>query len=542
MIESDRGLEQLAASGVTREQLLKGALGLVATSSLGGLIAACGGSDSASKSTAGTPATSSPRRGGTLTLALSDTAESERLDPATPSVATQYVLVGLVYNALTSIDYQTWDLTPALAESWESSRGLRRWTFKLRSGVTFHDGSPLTAKDVVWSVRRVLDKSVGSSAYERARMTLRPDGLKAVDATTVSIDLIEPDSLLPLLLGRPEFAIVKDGTNDFTVATSIGTGPFKLKSWQAATSWEVERNPDYWESGLPYLDGVRQVSSSEPAALVQGVVAGDFGLAGEVDFASADRYKDDGSLQLLTFPRGISRVLVMDCSVKPFSDERVRTAFKLAMQRDIAIDSVYHGLADPTSDIVVPSGTDFYPPDLGVRPYDPEQAKSLLGQAGYPDGIDVELMTSQVVSGMSDLAVTYSQTAKAAGIRATIKQAAPETYWDKVWLTRPFYTTYWQSNFPPDSLWFMYGPNATYNEAKLKIDEFTDIFGQILRTDDKAAQIDLTQRAQAIAADKWGHIIPGVVRSPWLASTKLHGVQGDPTYHRVKLTKAYLSA
>lgn len=542
---SEEAIERLARESMTRQQMLRGALGIAATTAFGGVIAGCGGSDSSSGGSPASKAASDsaePRRGGVLTVALSDTAESESLDPALTSVATQYVLAGLLYNTLTSVDYRDWSLSPSLAESWEPARGFRRWQFKLRKGITFHDGSPLTAKDVVWTMRRILDKNVGSSAYDRAQKTMTADGVKAVDDSTVVIELVRPDALLPMLFARVQTAIVKDGTREFAVPTAIGTGPFKLKSWQAAKSWEVERNPDYWESGLPYLDGVRQVANSESTALVQGVVAGDFGLAGEVDFASASRYKDGGDVQLLTFPMAISRVIVMDCSVKPFSDERVRTAFKLSMERDVANTSVYQGLADPTSDIVVPSGNDWYPPDLGVRAYDPEQAKSLLAQAGYGDGIDIELTTSQVYSGMSDLAVAFAQTAKPAGIRATIKQWAADTYWDKVWLTKPFYTTYWQSSFPPDNLWFMYGPDGSFNEAKLKLDEFPETFEQILRTDDTSKQIELSQRAHELAAEKWGHVIPGVVRSPWLANNKLHGVEGDPAYFRIKLTKAFLEA
>ena len=333
--------------------------------------------------------------------------------------------------------------------------------------------------------------------------------------------------------------IVKEGTDKFTVDTAIGTGPFKLKSWQAATSWEVERNPNYWETDLPYLDGVREVVNTESAARVQGVLSGDFGLAEEIDYSSAKSLMSDPQAQVLAFEKGVVRILVTDCSVKPWTDERVRMAFKLAMNRDIAVQSVYQGLATATSDINLLPSDPYYPPDLGVRAYDPEKARSLLAEAGYPDGMDVELMTSNVYGGMPDLAVTYAQTAQQAGIRATIKQAAAATYWDKIWMVRPFYTTYWQPNYPPDDLWYMYGPKSVYNEAKLDMPVFAQLFDQVLRTGDTQKQIELTQQGHLIAADKWAHIIPAVCKSPWLASPKLKGVQGDPSMFRVRLKRAY---
>lgn len=522
---------------LTRREVLSGAIGLAAGATLLG-VAGCGGDESPGEAGAGE--SGEPTRGGVITLAITNTSASETLDPATVDVTSEYALFGLLYNTLTNLNYRDWSLTPGLAESWEPNADLTEWQFKLRRGVTFHDGKPLTAKDVVWTLRRILDTAVGSSAYTRAAKTMVPNGIKAVDDSTVLISLAQPDSLLPIFLARPHLSIVKEGVERFSAATSIGTGPFKLKSWEAATSWEVERNPDYWENGLPYLDGVRQVINTESAARVQGVKAGDFDLAEEVDFASAKPLEGDANVALLRFPKGICRIIIMDATVPPFTDKRVRNAFKFAMNRELAMESVYQGFASPTSDVVVPSNDPYYPPDLDVRPYDPEQAKSLLAQAGYPDGVDVELLTSQVFSAMPDLAITFSQSAKEAGIRVNVNQWAAETYWDKVWFSKPFYTSYQQSDFPPDLLWRLYTPDASYNEAKLEMPQFTELFTKILGTNDRSEQIGHTQEALALAAEEWGYVIPAVPESPWPANPKLKGVEGDPPYYRVRLTRAYL--
>jgi peptide/nickel transport system substrate-binding protein len=528
-------------TGLTRRQVMLGAVGLAAAPVLLKFGAACGGSPSGGTSASATAA-GTPRRGGILTVAITDTTASESLDPAKGFVASMYVLTGLLYNTLTNVNYLDWSVKPELAESWEPNADFTQWQFNLRKGVTFADGSPLTAKDVVWTMQRILDPKVGSSELIRAQMTMTPDGLKAVDDSTLLIKLKGPDSLLPVLVGRMNWAIVKNGTDQFDVNTAVGSGPFKLKSWRAGTSWEVERNPSYWETGLPYLDGVREVVNAESAARVQGVLSGEFGLAEEIDYASAKSLANSSEAQLLAFMKGVVRVIVFDCSVKPWTDERVRMAFKLAMDRNVAVQSVYQGLATATSDINLLPDDPYYPPELGVRPYDPEQAKSLLAAAGYPDGLDVEMMTSNVYSAMPDLAVAYAQTAEAAGIRVNIKQAAAATYWDKVWMVEPFYTTYWQPNYPPDDLWYMYGPKSVFNEAKLDMPVFAQLFDQILKTGDQQKQIELTQQGHAIAADKWAHVIPAVCQSPWLANTKLKGVQGDPPMFRVRLKQAYFEA
>ena len=187
--------------GLTRRQVMKGAAVLAATPVLLKVAAACGGTDSGT-APSGSAAAGTPRRGGILTVAITDTTESESLDPTTSFAASQYVLQGLLYNTLTNVNYLDWSVSPELAESWEPNADVTQWQFNLRKGVTFVDGSPLTAKDVVWTIQRILDPNVGSSELIRAQMTMTPDGLKAVDDSTVVVKLKRPDSLLPTVIGR----------------------------------------------------------------------------------------------------------------------------------------------------------------------------------------------------------------------------------------------------------------------------------------------------------------------------------------------------
>jgi peptide/nickel transport system substrate-binding protein len=520
----------------TRERLLRTA-GLAGATVLGGGLGPLAGMANAAAS-----ASAKPRRGGTLHLALTDTSASETLDPANPAYGSQFVLFGALYNRLISANYLTWDLHPELAESWDASKDLLKYQIKLRTGVEFHNGKPLTAQDVIWSLRRVLDPKVGSSAYNRAIMSMTRAGLKAVDKHTVEISLTRPDSQLPHLLARAQLVIVPDGANKFTTSTSIGTGPFKLDSWTPATSWSVSRNTNYWEPGLPYLDKIQQVINTDSAARVEGVKSGQFDLAEEVAFSAAKTITGQSGIKLFSFPKGISRLVVMDCSKKPFTDVRVREAFKYAMNRDLAVKSVYAGFAVPTTDLLLPPSDPFYPKGLGVRPYDPEKAKHLLASAGYPDGISLPLAASTVYSGFSELAQAYSQSAAAAGIKATVQLSAPTTYFDQIWLKAPFYMTYWATFFPPDPLWYFYAPKASYNEAHISLPQVTKAFNGVMSTTDRAKQISLTQSVLSLIAHNWGHIVPANAQSPWVGSPKLHGVAGDPPAFRVMLTRAYLDS
>jgi peptide/nickel transport system substrate-binding protein len=532
----EESMEYLGTSGrpLTRRQVLAGA-GSLAMS--GALLSACGGSDSSSPTTTAGAAAGTPKRGGVLTFAVNASYAGEPLDPARATGPSQYLLNASVFDTLTYVNPDGWTLEPRLAESWEPGSDLKSWQIKLREGVTFHNGQPLTAKDVAWSLKRVLDEEVGSNAYARLARTMTPEGIKAVDDRTLEITLKSPDSLLPYAFGVPHVAIVPDGQSKFGAGDTVGTGPFRIVTWVAGQSWELERNPEYWDPKLPYLDGMRKVVATEEAAASQGVTAGEFDVAEAVSYASAKNLGENSDAQLVRLRNTGSLVIVMDAMQAPFTDEDVRMAFKLAVNREIVLSTVYAEYGDVTSDLVLPPGDAYYPPDLGVREYDPEQAKSLLARAGHADGIDIDLITS---TNMTPLAVAYGQTVKDAGINVTVKQGPRDTYWERVYLKKPFYTTDWQQLFPGDFLWYVYGSASPYNESHLKLAEIDDLYTQCLQTEDADTQKSLIQQGLALASNQMGHIIPVSADSLLLAKKNVRGVTGSP-YYRYYLREAYLA-
>jgi peptide/nickel transport system substrate-binding protein len=241
---------------LTRRQLLKGAAGIAAGATVLG-IAGCGGEEGTGAGTSGTP-TSEVKPGGILQISFSDSSTDESLDPAISELNNDSFYTGQIYEGLTVADTD-WGVHPVLAEEWESNEDASEWTFTLRQGVTFHDGTPFTAKDAAYSIGRLLDEDVGSPLFSRLEPSLTADGIEARDDQTLVLTLKRPDSLMPLALSARHAMVVKDGTSEFDVANAIGTGPFKVKSFRPGESWEVEKNTSYWEQGLPYLDGIRGV-------------------------------------------------------------------------------------------------------------------------------------------------------------------------------------------------------------------------------------------------------------------------------------------
>jgi peptide/nickel transport system substrate-binding protein len=520
---------------LTRRQLLHGAAGAAAGFSVLGL-AACGGGEEGAQPTE--EASGAPKRGGVLQAAISDTGgPKENLDPLRQTNVNDGLYTDLIYDALTAQD-DKWDVHPVLAESWEPNADVTEWTFTLRQGVQWHDGKPFTAKDAAYSIGRHLDKKIGSALLDRLSGSLDKAGIQTPDDATLVLKLKRPDSLIPLTLSARHARIVQDGTTDFS--KGIGTGAFKLKSFTPARSWEVERNESYWDKDLPYLDGVRGVIIGEQPTKVQSVLSGDSHITDPIDFSAAAGVKGNANAQLLEYKNATYLLVAMDSSKPPFDDERVRMAIKIAVDRKRLVETAYQGYGNVTSDVPVPADDPYFPDEIGAREQDLDQAKQLLAEAGHPNGIDLELFTSQAYAAMVDLAVAFSQIVEPAGIRVKIKQWPADTFWDQVWLVKPMYTSYYTRRHPNESLSITYTSNAPWNESKLKSKELDALVVKGLATSDEDEQRQVYQDALTIVANEAGTSIPAFINRLHVAKKNVKGMElGLQT--AMLLKKAYLA-
>ena len=522
---------------LTREELLRrGAAGFVLASS-GGLLAACGG-DAAEEGGGGGEEAGAPRRGGVLQVAIGDTGgPKENLDPAVQTNVNDGLYTDLIYDALTAQD-EKWNVTPVLAESFEANADATQWTFKLRQGVTWHDGKPFTSADAAYSIGRHLDKKTGSPLLDRLGPSLDKAGIQTPDESTLILKLKRGDSLIPLTLSQRHSRLVQNGTTDFS--KGIGTGAFTLKSFTPARSWEVQKNPNYWDKGVPYLDGVRGVVITEQSTKVQSVLSGQSHLSDNIDYSAAATVKGNPNAKLLELKNATYLLVAMDQTKPPFDDERVRMALKVAVDREQVVKTAYQGYGTVTSDVPVPADDPFYPEELGIREQNIEEAKKLLADAGHPDGIEVELITSQAYGAMVDLAVAYAQVVEPAGIRVKIKQWPADTFWDQVWLVKPMYTSYYTRRHPNEAISLTYTTNAPWNESKLNNKELDSLIAKGLAATDAEEQKQAYQDALVIVANEAGTAIPAFINRLHVAKKNVEGV-GLGHQTSVLLKKAYLA-
>jgi oligopeptide transport system substrate-binding protein len=385
-----------------------------------------------------------PQRGGTVTVVYKD--DLATLDPAIGYDWTNWPTIKMVFDGLLDYD-DTTNITPRLAESLpEISDDATVYTFKLRSGVKFQNGRELVADDVIYSITRVLDPNTGSPGagfyvgikgaqdFIEGKAT-SVEGLKAVDEHTVQFTLSQPDVTflnkiaLNFAFIVPKEEVEKAGEN--FGHTPVGTGPFKLKEWQPGQYLIFERNPDYFYEGLPYLDQVRIEVGVEPDVALLRLEKGEIQLMGDpppgADWAriSADAAWEK---RLERQPQVSTIYIAINTTMAPFDNLKVRQALNHAIDKERIIQ-LLNGRGTVANQILPPLMPGYDPSYQGYA-YDPEKAKALLAEAGFPDGFETSIECI-AVDPQPKLCESFQQDLDKVGIKLTINTlAAPNVIED----------------------------------------------------------------------------------------------------------------
>ncbi len=327
-----------------------------------------------------------PRRtGGTFISAK--TTEAPSLDTILEQAASRQRIDVLFYNRLVEWGADG-KIEPVLAESWTTSPDGKTWTFKLRRGVKFHSGRELVADDVKFTYDRVMDANIGSGGRG---YFLAIDGIEIPDKYTVRIHTKQPSaSLLAALAGNWSAIVPRDEyekRGDLR-RTAIGTGPFILQEWVPQSHLKARKNPDYWDKGKPYVDAVEIKIIPDEASIVAQLRTGNIHHALLEDNKNYLLVKDDKRLNAMRSPRLGFDCLIMNLGRKPFDDVRVRQAISLAIDRNEVLQVAASGLGQVTGPLTpamkpwtlpIEAFKEWYTPN-------PERAKMLLAEAGFPTG------------------------------------------------------------------------------------------------------------------------------------------------------------
>lgn len=427
-----------------------------------------------------------PRRGGRIRVAGDNASASDTLDPAKQSNKTDYCRGTMLFNNLTSLD-STLTPQPELAVSFDT-KDATTWVFKLRKGVTFHDGKPLEPADVVFSIMRHKDPATASKAKTLA------DQITSVTATgpdEVTIVLSSPNADLPVILGTFYFHIVKNGTTDFNAG--IGTGPFKLKEFRPGVRSVVVRNEHYWKPGKPYLDEIEFVGIGDEAARVNALLSGDMDLVANVNPRSVARVKGSPQADVFVTKAGQYTDLIMHRDAGLGANPDFVEAMKLLLNRELMKKSITLDYAVLGNDQPIDPTNRFYFAGLPQRPYDPDKAKSLLKKAGIGSG-RIPVVASPAAMYSVEMAVLLQQAAGQVGLNLDVRRMPADGYWSNYWLKSPigFGTVNPRPN--ADTLFTQFfKSDAPWNESRWKSPKFD----QLLLA--ARAETDLAKRKQMYA-------------------------------------------
>jgi len=327
-----------------------------------------------------------PVRGGSLIVCQN--AEPPGLDPTiNVAAAIDRVVWSNIIETLVGVDGEG-KYGPCLAESWEISPDGKVYLFHLQKGVKYHNGEPFNAEVAKWNLDRArAEKTTNSNpTYFRGIETT-----EALDERTLKVTLKEPDALFIPHMAEGDASMLPMKAYQEVKAHPIGTGPFRFVKWVKGDRIEMERFKDYWNAELPYLDQVTFRFIPDASAQVAALKAGDIDVVLQVaDAQSARQLVEDKRFKVHNGTTNTEVILATNNKAKPFDNLKVRQAVAHAIDRQMIIDLAMSGFGTPIGSFWPPA-TPYYVDLTGTYPYDPEKAKKLLAEAGFPNGFDAVL-------------------------------------------------------------------------------------------------------------------------------------------------------
>lgn len=461
-----------------------------------------------------------PRRGGTLRIGLQDGATGNSLDPTTYVDSSTYMIAFTLSNGLTELTPEK-EPIPDLAESWSSEFGARVWAFRVKEGITFHDGRPLRAEDIVYSLNLHLDPANNSSAGAFL------DGVTRIyaDGRDVVIEHATGNADIPVILADFHFVTVPEGFTDW--ANFVGTGPYVLETYEPGGRFAANRNPNYHKSDRAWFDRVEAVSLADLDDREAALAAGSVDFIDGVNFLVFDAYKGAPGFvaQETVGSKYVSSV--MDVRAAPFDDPDVRAAMKYATPRQQIIEKVL-GYAILANDHPIPPNDPFHHSELPQRPFDPERAAYHLREAGL-SAIEVTLSAAdQAFTGARDAAILMSDTASLAGAEVAVVKEPEDGYWTDVWMRKPFAQAFWFVRPTPGMHFSVaFACDAAWNDSFWCHPQF----GELLAASRTETDFDRRRRIlwdlQEIVHADSGVIIPAFVSDLEIYTDRLKGIRPD---------------
>jgi peptide/nickel transport system substrate-binding protein len=452
------------------------------------------------------------RRGGSMRIAapIQKVTHPAQFSWIAPSNQLRQVAEYLTYTDENNVTH------PYLLQNWEVSDDLKTWTLNLRRGVRFNNGDEFTADDVVFTMNQWLDKDVGSSMLGLMNGYLEPTGIEKTARYQVKLHLKAPEIAIPEHLFHYPALILNHRTfeGDF-IRVPHGTGPYRLERYAEGGQCVLQRRSDYWNNGadgkpLPYMDRVEFVDmGTEMSPMVAAIKSGEIDSIDFGDIGGTEAFQvlqNDPAVNVVPAVTNQTRILRMRADLHPWSDNRVRTALKLCQHREKILALAYFNQGIQGQDMhVSPKHPEYCP--IPTPAYNPDRAKQLLREAGYPNGLKVSIAVGNGWKEIVRYAEILKQDAAPAGFDIQIQSMPNSQYWEKwtevdlgitTWAHRPLGTMVLNLAYTADEK----GQAAPWNETRWVDREFSNLLQQANGTLDIEKRRQLFCRLETIQQER----------------------------------------
>jgi peptide/nickel transport system substrate-binding protein len=522
-VSEEKSLQpNLAEGGLTRRKILQGAGAGALFIGGGSILAACGGGSSGggpAATTSGGESEGKPVPGGSLRVGASGGSNTDSLDAHNVLTNADYARAAQLYDPLVRLDNKGQPQL-VLATSLTPNKTATEWTVKLRKGVKFHDGSPVEAKDVIYSFNRIV-KGKYPGLYALGPIDI--NGCRAKDPETVVLKFKKPFSIVEEALSLHWYLyIVPTGYNP---KKPIGCGPFKLKSFVPGRESVTVKFDEYWDAPKPYLDEVRTINIAEETAQVNALQSGQVDVVDYLTAASIATLESSGQKVVISKSGGWVP-FTMRVDKAPYSDNEVRQGLRWLVQRDQMNQSVFSGNGTVGND-VFGIYDKFYDKSLfPQREQDLEKAESMLKGI---QGQTLQLISTPNAPGMTQMPQVLKTQAEAANVSINVTIQPTTEYFARSYLKVPFSMDYWpyapylvdvsQATLPGAPFSATFFDNPTYSK----------LYEKATSTLDEAKQKEAVQEMMKIDYEEGGYIIPIFFPVIDGVAPHVHGVEPSVT-------------
>jgi len=438
------------------------------------------------------PAAEPPKRGGSLIVCVGD--EPPGLDPtASASAAIDRVVYSNLFEGLVKVDRHG-KLVPGLAHGWEVSPDAKTYTFRLRQGVRFHNGEPFNAQVARWNLERGAAEGTKNAHPEFFRQIAT---IETPDDFTLRLTLKEVNALFLFQMAEGDSVMLPMKGWEDTASRPIGTGPFRFIEWRRGDSVVLERNPNYWNPALPYLDRLTYRFIKDPSAQVAALKAGDVDVLGWILAPEIARgIARDKRFKVLSGSSTSEVIMSTNNKAKPFDNKLVRQAMAHAIDRKTVNELVMLGYGTPIGSHWPPI-TPYYVDLTKKFPYDPKKAKELLAQAGYPNGFAARIQLPAIYPYAQKAGEVIADMLGRVGIRLKIEIVEWGFWLDRIFKQKDFelsmigHAEAWDIGIYANPNYYF-----QYDSA-----EFRDAYQKALRAETEAEKARWFARCQEIVAE-----------------------------------------